>query len=94
MLGGCCALVGALFGEHRQLLVGRALFLQRGFQQRDRLDVAELFRQRAKRPVRGDLVVLDLLRAADQCRIAQRAFLDVLDDIVAFLRSGLPWRLT
>jgi hypothetical protein len=52
-------LVDTAFGELRQRLVCLFLFGEGGIKQLHRLDKAEFLRPRPKRPVAGDLIVLD-----------------------------------
>src|SRR5690606_375631 len=84
----CRLLVRAALGEHGQLVVGGLLFLEGGFQQRQRVVVAELAGQRAQRAVGGDLVVLGLLRAADQCGVADGAGFDFIDHFLALFHQA------
>src|SRR5215510_10207178 len=82
--------------DHRQLLIGSLLFVERLAEQVLRFLVSQQFREVCERAVGCDLVVLDLLRARDQCRIENGAlqlfygvlpFLDDPHDAVAFLST-------
>src|SRR5215510_5963118 len=82
--------------DHRQLLIGGFLFVERLAEQVLRSLVSQQFREVRERTVGRDLVVLDLLRARDQCRIENGTlqlfygvlpFLDDPQDAVAFLST-------
>ncbi|CEE80472.1 hypothetical protein XAC2852_790195 [Xanthomonas citri pv. citri] len=83
-----CLLVAALLGEQGQLFVGGLFFFQRGEQQRQCIGITELLGYGGNGAVRGDFVMLHLLRTADQCRIAHRAGLDFIDDLAALLHQA------
>src|SRR5262245_24140119 len=62
-------LVQSRFRQGGQLLVGRLLFVERLLQKIGGGLLAERAGEGAGRAVSSDLVVLDLLRRADQCRV-------------------------
>src|SRR5688500_11422142 len=66
--------VDRALGDRAELLVGPLLFVQRLGEQIGGFLVAQQLRERHRRAVAGDLVVLDLLEAHDQTRIEHLGF--------------------
>src|SRR5581483_5215035 len=69
----------------RQQRVGVAFLVEGLVEERRRVVVAELARERPGRAVTGDLVVLDALRCCDEGRVLRDRITRRLDDLVAFL---------
>src|SRR5262249_50396937 len=76
-------LVHHRFRDLRQRLVGRLLFLQRGFQQLRGIRQAELLRPRPQRAVARDLVVLHRLRRRQQAGVERGRALLLRHDLLA-----------
>ena len=79
------ARIGNSLGDVCQFLVGRLLFAQRFFQQPDGLLVAHLFGPGSHRSVRGDFVVLNLLRGGDDTGVDRALPLKLLQEFGASL---------
>jgi hypothetical protein len=62
-------LIDAAFGQRRQLLVGRLLFIERLLQERGGLGVTHRLRPRDERAVSGHLVVFRALSRGDQAGV-------------------------
>jgi len=84
--------VAAAHGQQGQLLVRGPFFFQRFQQPRHSVLVSELLGQRGDGAVGSDFVMLDFLRAANQCCIAHRALLNALDDFLAFFHQAFHRR--